>query len=314
MRTEAIFRVRGTAHRLGLRTWIMGVVNVTPDSFYDGGRYTDPERAVEHGLELAAEGADILDVGGESTRPGSDSVPAADELGRVVPVIAGLRRRASVLISVDTSKPEVAEAALDAGADIINDITAGEGSGRRVLGLAARREAGFVLMHMQGTPRTMQDRPGYEDVVGEIRAFFAARLDAARACGLPAESIVLDPGIGFGKRQQDNLALIDRLGAFADLGRPLLVGPSRKGFIGRVLDLSSADDRLEGTIAAAVVAVLRGAHMLRVHDVRAVRRAVLVAEAIAGGAPAAAEAPGAESAALERDRAGAVREGAGRVR
>jgi dihydropteroate synthase len=285
MKNEAIFRVRGTGHRLAGRTWIMGIVNVTPDSFYDGGRFADPARAVDHALELAGEGADILDVGGESTRPGSTPIPAADELGRVVPVIAGLRRQSPVLISVDTTKPEVAEAALDAGADIINDITAGEGLDHRMLGLAAHRDAGFVLMHMKGAPKTMQDKPLYDDVLGEIRGFFAARLEIARAYGLPFENIVLDPGIGFGKRLEDNLALLNGLGAFAGLGRPLLVGPSRKGFIGRLLDLPSADDRLEGSIAAAVVAVVRGAHILRVHDVRAVRRAVLVAEAITGSPP-----------------------------
>jgi len=310
MKNETAFRVRGTVHRLADRTWIMGIVNVTPDSFHDGGRFADPKRAVDHALELAAEGADIIDVGGESTRPGSDPVPAAEELGRVVPVIAGLRRRSPVLISVDTTKPEVAEAALDAGADIINDITAGEGLDHRMLGLAGRRDAGFVLMHMRGTPKTMQDGPPYDDVVGEIRRFFAARLETARACGLPLENIALDPGIGFGKRLQDNLALLNGLAAFAGFGRPLLVGPSRKGFIGKLLDLPSAGDRLEGSIAAAVVAVVRGAHILRVHDVRAVRRAVQVAEAITGApCPAAVTAAAAASGP-----AGTSGEEAGRVR
>ena len=280
MKHEAVFRVRGTVHRLGLRTWIMGIVNVTPDSFYDGGRHADPERAVEHGLRLAAEGADILDVGGESSRPGSDPVSPEEELKRVLPVISGLRPRTPALLSVDTTKPEVAEAALDAGADIINDISAGLDP--RMLGLAARHGAGFVLMHMKGTPKTMQAAPHYDDLIGEVRAFFAARLETARAYGLDTESVVLDPGIGFGKRLEDNLALIDGLGAFAPLGRPILVGASRKAFIGKILGAPSADDRLEGSIAAAVMAVARGAHILRVHDVRAVARAARVAEAIAG--------------------------------
>jgi dihydropteroate synthase len=280
MKHEAVFRVRGTAHRLGLRTWIMGIVNVTPDSFYDGGRHADPAPAVEHGLALAAEGADILDVGGESSRPGSDPVPLDEELRRVLPVVSGMRRRTSALISIDTTKPEVAEAALDAGADIVNDISAGLDP--RMAGLAARHGAGFVLMHMKGTPKTMQAAPYYKDAIGEIRAFFASRLETARSCGLDAESVVLDPGLGFGKRLEDNLALIDGLGAFAPLGRPILVGASRKAFIGRILDAPSADDRLEGSIAAAVMAVARGAHILRVHDVRAVARAARVAEAIAG--------------------------------
>ena len=288
MKHEAVFRVRGTAHRLGQRTWIMGIVNVTPDSFYDGGLHFDPVEAVEHGLRLAAEGADILDVGGESSRPGSDPVSLGEELKRVLPVVSGLRRRTPVLLSVDTTKPEVAEAALDAGADIVNDISAGLDP--RMARLAARHGAGFVLMHMKGMPKTMQAAPHYDDVIGEVRAFFTERLESAKAFGLDAESIVLDPGLGFGKRLEDNLALIDGLGAFAPLGRPLLVGASRKAFIGKILDAPSADDRLEGSIAAAVMAVARGAHILRVHDVRAVRRAAQVAEAIAGAGRA--QAPG----------------------
>jgi dihydropteroate synthase len=295
MKNEAVFRVRGTLHRLGGRTWIMGIVNVTPDSFYDGGRFADPGRAVDHALELAAEGADILDVGGESSRPGSDPVPIEEELRRVVPVIAGLRRRTSVLISVDTTKPEVAEVALDAGADIVNDISAA-GLDHRMLGLAARHDAGFVLMHMKGSPKTMQEKPHYDDVIGEIRAFFAARMETARTYGLATENIVLDPGIGFGKQLEDNLTLINGLHAFADVGRPLLVGASRKAFLGKILDAPSAEDRLEGSIAVAVMAVVRGAHILRVHDVRAVRRAALVAEAILG-APPRARAAGAEATA-----------------
>lgn len=262
----------------------MGIVNVTPDSFYDGGRFADPARAVEHGLALAEEGADILDVGGESSRPGSDPVSAAEERRRVVPVIAALRKRAAALISIDTTKLEVAEAALDAGADIINDISASD-LDPRVLVLAAARGAGLALMHMKGTPKTMQEAPRYDDAVGEVRAFLAGRLAAARAVGVAAESIVLDPGIGFGKRLEDNLVLLNHLETLAALGRPVLAGVSRKAFIGRLLDAAPADDRLEGTIAASVVAVVRGAHILRVHDVKAVGRAARVADAILAAVP-----------------------------
>ena len=262
----------------------MGIVNVTPDSFYDGGRFADPDQAVAHGLRLAEEGADILDVGGESTRPGSDPVPASEERRRAVPVIAALRRRTAALISIDTTKLEVAEAALDAGADIINDVSAADFA-PRIIVLAAARSAGLVLMHMKGTPRTMQDAPRYDDALAEVRAYLAGRIEAARALGLAPESIVLDPGIGFGKRLEDNLVLLNHLDALAALGRPVLVGVSRKAFLGRLLDAAPADDRLEGTIAAAVVGIVRGAHILRVHDVGAVGRAARVADAILAAAP-----------------------------
>jgi dihydropteroate synthase len=261
----------------------MGIVNVTPDSFYDGARFADPGRALEHGLSLAAEGADILDVGGESSRPGSDPVPADEERRRVVPVIAELRKRTATLISVDTTKSEVAEAALDAGADIVNDISA-SGLDPRVLVLAARYGAGFIMMHMKGTPKTMQDAPRYDDAVAEVRAFLAGKIAAAQALGVDTSRIVLDPGIGFGKRLEDNLVLLNHLEALASLGRPVLVGVSRKAFIGRLLD-AAPDDRLEGTIAASVVGIVRGAHILRVHDVQAVGRAARVADAILAAAP-----------------------------
>jgi len=268
----------------------MGIVNVTPDSFYDGGRFADPGRAVEHGLALAGEGADILDIGGESSRPGSEPVSADEELRRVVPVISGLRTRTAALISVDTTKLEVAEAALDAGADIVNDISA-SGLDPRILVLAARYGAGFVMMHMKGAPKTMQHEPHYDDAVAEIRAFLAGKIAAAQTYGLDTSCIVLDPGIGFGKRLEDNLVLINHLDAFAALDRPLLVGVSRKAFIGRILD-AAPDDRLEGTIAAAVVSVVRGAHILRVHDVKAIGRAARVADAIVAGPPGPATAEG----------------------
>jgi dihydropteroate synthase len=258
----------------------MGVVNVTPDSFSDGGLYLDAGRAVARGLELAAEGADILDVGGESTRPGSRPTPEAEERERVVPVIAALRERTSALLSVDTTKAAVARAALDAGADIVNDTSALRFD-PAMAGAVARSGAGLVLMHMQGTPLTMQDAPRYGDLLGEISAFLAERIRVAAAAGIPEDRLIVDPGIGFGKTFEDNLALLRGQEAFHALGRPLLMGFSRKAFLGRILDRPPAE-RLEGTIAAAVLAVERGAHILRVHDVGPVARAVRTAEAILG--------------------------------
>jgi dihydropteroate synthase len=272
------FRARGKTFELGQRTWLVGVVNVTPDSFFNGGLYFEPARAIERALALAAEGADIIDIGGESSRPGSNPIPAKEEKKRILPVVEVLKQKNDVLISVDTTKAEVAEAALAAGADIINDISAGRFD-PRMLPVAARSGAGLILMHMKGTPRTMQIAPHYEDVVGEVKAFLRERLEAAEACGVPRESVLLDPGIGFGKKLEHNLVLLNNLGALADLERPLLVGISRKSFIGKILKLE-APDRLEGTIAAAVVSILHGASLLRVHDLQAVKRAVAVAEAI----------------------------------
>ncbi len=256
----------------------MGVVNVTPDSFFDGGKFLEPGQAVERGLELAEQGADILDIGGESSRPGSEPVPAEEELRRVLPVLRGLRRQTGVFISIDTTKRAVAEAALDAGADIINDISALRFD-PSLLALAASRSAAVVLMHMLGTPKTMQSAPAYGDVVAEVREFLEEREAAVMAAGVERERIIVDPGIGFGKRLSDNLSLINNLSVFRDLGRPLLVGPSRKSFLGALLDLP-AEDRLEGTLAASVLSVVRGAHILRVHDVLAVSRAVRTAEAV----------------------------------
>jgi dihydropteroate synthase len=256
----------------------MGVLNVTPDSFYDGGVYFDPARAVGRGLELAAEGADIIDVGGESTRPGSEPIPADEELRRILPVVEALRKETKVLISVDTTKSEVAQTALAKGADIINDISAGRFDGR-MLDVAARSGAGLILMHMKGTPRTMQLSPHYGDVLAEVKAFLRERIEAAVAAGVKRESLIIDPGIGFGKRLEHNLVLLRNIPSLTELGRPVLVGISRKSFIGHILNLE-ARERLEGTVAAAVLSVAGGASFLRVHDVRAVSRAVAVAEAI----------------------------------
>ncbi len=279
-RTIIGLKLRGESHPLGIRTWFMGVLNVTPDSFFDGGRFFDPDRAVARGLELAGQGADIIDIGGESSRPGSDPVPAEEEIRRVVPVITALRRQTSAFLSIDTTKSLVARAAVDAGADLINDISALRFD-EDILRLAAGREAAVVLMHMQGIPKSMQAAPSYEDTLAEVKGFLVKRLAAAVQAGLSRDRILIDPGIGFGKRLKDNLVLLDHLPVLEDLGCPILVGPSRKSFIGQILDLPP-EERLEGTIAASVVSVVRGAHILRVHDVQAVRRAVRVAEAILG--------------------------------
>lgn len=278
MRKEYILQVNGKKHTLGQRTWIMGVINVTPDSFSDGGLYFEEERAVERGMELEAEGADIIDVGGESTKPGSEPIAAEEELKRIIPVISALRKRTSSLISVDTTKSEVAQAALDEGADIINDISSFRFDSK-MLPLAAQKQVPVVLMHMKGIPKTMQDNPRYEDVVLEVKAFFKEKIQAAQEHGINKEKIIIDPGIGFGKGLKDNLVLINRLQTFEELGCPLLVGVSRKSFIGKILNLPAAE-RLEGTIASALLSIINGAHILRVHDVAAVKRAVLVAEAI----------------------------------
>jgi dihydropteroate synthase len=267
---------------LGASTAIMGIVNVTPDSFSDGGAFLDPAAAVAHGLRLAAEGADILDVGGESTRPGARPVPEAEELRRVVPVVRELAARAGVPVGIDTTKAAVAEAALGAGATMVNDISALRFDPR--LGeVAARAGAALVIMHMQGTPGTMQQAPHYDDLLGEVVAELAAGVARAAAAGIGQERILVDPGIGFGKALEHNLELLDRLDALTILGRPILVGPSRKAFIGRILDLP-ASERIEGTIAACCLAAARGAHLVRVHDVGAVRRALRVCDAILGAA------------------------------
>jgi dihydropteroate synthase len=257
----------------------MGVVNVTPDSFSDGGLYLDPEAAIRHGEELVRDGAEILDVGGESTRPGAEPVPVEEELRRVVPVIHGLRDL-DCEISVDSSKAAVAAAALDAGAEIVNDVTALRGD-PEMAALCAEREPVVVLMHMRGKPRTMQDDPRYGDVVAEVKAFLAERLEAAVAAGIAEERVWLDPGIGFGKTAAHNLELLRRLGELRELGRPLVVGTSRKSFIGKV-DGSAAGDRLGGTIASSVLAAADGAEVLRVHDVAEMSQALAVAAAIAG--------------------------------
>jgi len=265
----------------------MGILNVTPDSFSDGGRYLDPDAAVARAKEMAAEGADIIDIGGESTRPGAEPVGADEELRRVLPVIERLGGDCPP-VSIDTSKAAVARAALAAGASIVNDVTALRGD-REMAAVVAESGAGLVLMHMRGEPRTMQKNPRYDDVVGEIGAFFEERLDFARRAGIAPEQIVLDPGIGFGKTLSHNLEILRRLGEFLRLGRPVLVGPSRKSFIGHILG-TPVEQRLEGTAAAVAAAVLGRASVVRVHDVKEMRRVALVAEAIREGRSAGGEA------------------------
>lgn len=269
------------------RTAIMGVLNVTPDSFSDGGRYADPQAAIARGVEMAAEGADIIDVGGESTRPGASVVSARDEAKRVIPVIRGLRAALAIPISIDTYKARVAEEALDEGADMVNDISALRFDAA-MAPLVARFEVPVILMHMQGTPGTMQFAPSYRDVVAEVKDFLKARIEFAIRCGIETRSILVDPGIGFGKNLSHNLALLRSIPALRALQQPLLIGASRKTFIGKILNLGIAD-RLEGSLAVAVASVLAGADMVRAHDVRQTWRAVRVAEALrfsSGGAPA----------------------------
>jgi dihydropteroate synthase len=258
---------------------LMGIVNVTPDSFSDGGRWLDPGAAVAHGLQLAREGAGILDVGGESTRPGAEPVPADEEIRRVVPVIAGLRAAGvDAVLSIDTVKASVAAAALDAGATYVNDVTALRGD-PDLAALVADRGATCCLMHMQGEPRTMQDAPRYTDVVDDVRAFLETRVAAAVAAGIPEERLQLDPGIGFGKTVEHNLQLLARLDELVALGFPLVVGTSRKSFLGRLTGRTDPEDRLAATIATTVLAFTQGARVFRVHDVAPARDALLVTAA-----------------------------------
>jgi dihydropteroate synthase len=261
------------------RTRVMGIVNVTPDSFSDGGDHATTEAAVAHGLRLAGEGADILDVGGESTRPGADDVPVEEELRRVVPVVERLVREAAIPVSVDTSKPEVMRAAVEAGAGMINDVFALRREG--ALETAAALGVPVVLMHMLGEPRSMQDAPHYEDAVAEVHRFLAERIFAAEMAGIDKKRIVVDPGFGFGKTLAHNLALLADLGRFAELGVPLMAGLSRKRSIGELTGRDDARERVHGSVAAALIAAQRGARLLRVHDVAATIDALKVWEAVA---------------------------------
>lgn len=260
------------------RTHLMGILNVTPDSFSDGGKYGDVEKALQHALRMVEEGADFIDVGGESTRPGSEAISLEEELRRVIPVIEQLSRRTTIPISIDTYKSEVARRALDAGASVVNDIS-GLHFDPAMVEVIAEKQASVVLMHIKGTPRTMQHNPEYSDVVAEIISYLRESINRAEQNGI--QQILIDPGIGFGKLLEHNLEIIRRLSEFRQLGYPVLVGPSRKSFIGTVLNLS-VDERLEGTACAVAASVFNGAAVVRVHDVKEMKRVIVMADAIIG--------------------------------
>ena len=261
---------------------IMGVLNVTPDSFSDAGSFLDAKAAVAHALRMESEGAEIIDIGGESTRPGAEAVEPEEELRRIVPVVEGLRARSQVIISIDTSKAIVAEAALGLGADIINDVTALLGD-PRMPEVAAKSQAGVVLMHMQGTPRTMQQNPRYKDVVAEVAEFLRQRVSVAIGYGMAADRIVLDPGIGFGKKPDHNLALLRSLGTLVELGRPVLLGVSRKSFLGWLADAPATPDRFWPGVALTSFCREKGARIFRVHEPEPHRDALRMTEAICQG-------------------------------
>jgi dihydropteroate synthase len=255
----------------------MGIVNVTPDSFSDGGKNASTEQAVEHAMQLIAEGADILDIGGESTRPGATPVSLEEELNRVLPVIEALYKTTDVPLSIDTYKPEVMRAAISAGADMINDVRALQEP--EALEIVAQSRAGVCLMHMQGTPQTMQTDPQYKDVALEVKSFLSERMTLAEKAGIEANRIVLDPGFGFGKRSVHNIALLKDLQSLTELGRPLLVGLSRKSVLGQIIG-ADVDVRLHASLAAAVISVMKGARIVRVHDVKATADALKVVAAV----------------------------------
>ena len=267
--------------QIGPRPLVMGIVNVTPDSFSDGGRFAATDLAIEHGLRIAAEGADFLDIGGESSRPGSKPISFDEELARVVPVVRGLAGRVDAAISVDTTKAEVARQALAAGAVVVNDITAGLGD-PDMMAVVRDAGAGIVLMHMQGTPATMQVNPTYRDVVAEVRDFLAERVWVWEAAGVPAERIAIDPGIGFGKSFEHNMTLLRHLDQIAGLGRPVVLGVSRKGFLGKITG-RPVGERLAGSLATVSYCAARGtAHILRVHDAAATVDGARVIGALSG--------------------------------
>ncbi|MCY2986314.1 MAG: dihydropteroate synthase [Planctomycetota bacterium] len=276
----SVWQLRSRRLIFSQRPLLMGIVNVTPDSFSDGGRFFEPSRAIEHGLRLAAEGADLLDVGGESTRPYAQPIAAAEELRRVVPVVQALCEQLDVPVSIDTSKALVAREAVAAGAEIINDVTGLVGD-PEMLPSALDGGVGICVMHIQGTPQTMQDQPTYRDVVEEIYEYLRVRRDVLLTAGVDRARICLDPGVGFGKTHQHNLTLLAGCGRYHKLGCPVLVGPSRKGFIGRVLG-SQVGDRKAGTIGVCLALAAQGVQVLRVHDVEPVRQALRMFEAIGG--------------------------------
>lgn len=272
------FQARDKQLTLGLKTRLMAVINVTPDSFSDGGRFLAPERAVVHALQLAQEGADILDIGGESTRPGAKPVSAQQEMDRILPVLESLIPQVSCLISVDTNKSEVAREALRLGAHLINDVS-GLKMDPAIAVEVSRRQAGIVLVHMKGTPATMQRFPCHERVLEEVAEGLKTSLETARTAGIPHDKILLDPGIGFGKTVEGNLAILNNLAFLADFDLPILIGTSRKSFIGKILGVP-ADQRFPGTLASSLAAAMNGAHVLRVHEVQPLRQALKVLDSI----------------------------------
>ncbi len=258
---------------------IMGILNITPDSFFDGGNFLSRDQAIEHALRLSEEGADIIDVGGESTRPGSEPVSLSDELKRILPVIEGIRNHSDIPLSIDTYKADVAQAAVEAGVDVVNDISA-LSFDARMADVVAGAGVPVVIQHIKGTPRDMQKNPSYTDVTGEIKAFFIERIAFAKSHGIKVEQIIIDPGIGFGKRLQDNLTIIRELKVLKELGRPLLIGTSMKSFIGRILGTDNVAERAEGTLASVAISLWNGADMVRVHDVARTKKVVLFMRAL----------------------------------
>jgi dihydropteroate synthase len=264
------------------KTYIMGILNVTPDSFFDGGKYINFKKAVERGLQIAEEGADLIDIGGESTRPGAEPVSVDEELKRVIPVIESLSKKINIPISIDTYKAKVAEEAINAGATIINDIS-GLRFDPQMPYIAAKYDTPVVIMHIKGTPKNMHVNPVYDALIPEITEYLRNSIVIAKNAGVKENNIIIDPGIGFGKKPEHNLLIIKNLKEFANLGKPILIGVSRKSFIGKILDDAPAEQRLEGTMAAVAVSVINGANIVRVHDVKETVKVVKVVDAIRFG-------------------------------
>ena len=261
-------------------TLIMGILNVTPDSFSDGGKFKSHDQAIGHAVKMIKEGANIIDIGGESTRPGAKAVQLEEELMRIIPIIEAIRLKSDCLISIDTYKSKVAEAALDAGADMVNDIS-GLTFDHNMASLVAERNVPVIIMHIKGKPRDMQKNPNYDNLIKEIKVFFELQIAIAKRAGIDSGNIIVDPGIGFGKRLEDNFEIIRELGQISTMGYPVLLGPSRKSFIGLTLDLP-IEERMEGTLASITAGVINGARIVRVHDIRATRRTLTITEKIMG--------------------------------
>jgi len=278
MKDGFVLNIRGKILNLKKRTGIMGVLNVTPDSFSDGGKYISPKKAIERGIQIVQEGADIIDIGGESTRPGSEPIGVQEELDRIIPVIEGLLKDVQTPVSIDTYKSEVAEVALEAGVHMINVIGAFRFD-PNMPNVIKKYDVPCILMHIKGTPKVMQNNPEYKDLIGEIKNYFKERINFAVKNEIRIENIIIDPGIGFGKKIKDNFLLLKRLDNFKIFGCPIMIGPSRKNFIGKTLNLPP-DQRLEGTAAAVTAGILSGANIVRVHDVKEISRVVRIADEI----------------------------------